>query len=218
MTPARPSGRARRRARPAATPVGSLFEEFERKVGEGALDLRGTVLALSHVPYGRPSRPTAEQVVVEWRGTCSTKHLLFQALVAERWPAYPTAIWHRVYRVTRGLAQERGWGPSVAEAVPTDGLVDVHTFAVLRIGRRDVRIDVTFPLADWDGRPDVPLACGEGEDVPGGDDPLATKARLVQNRCDPAVRERFLSALATRSPDATAPDLGLVRGLDIKST
>jgi hypothetical protein len=56
-------------------------------------------------------------------------------------------------------------------------------------------MDVTFPGPLWDGRSDMPLACGEGTDYPATDDPWALKAKLVEQHCDPAVREPFIESL-----------------------
>jgi len=41
----------------------------------------------------------------------------------------------------------------------------------------------------------MPLACGEGQDFPAGDDPAADKAALEASYCDPQVREPFIAAL-----------------------
>ena len=80
--------------------------------------------------------------------------------------------------------------------MPPDGLVDVHTYAVVTIDARATQVDVTFPLTAWDGVSDIPLACGDGADQPAGCDPLASKAALVKEHCDPAVREPFIAALS----------------------
>ncbi len=160
------------------------------------MTLVDVVLEISRIPYGRPRDRSARGVIAEGRGTCSTKHLLLAQIVAERWPELHPTLWHRVYRVTPALAEER-WGREVARAVPRGGLVDVHTFAVVTIDGRATRVDVTFPLAAWDGVADIPLACGDGEDHPAGADALASKARLVEEHCDPAVREPFIAALST---------------------
>jgi hypothetical protein len=161
----------------------------------GDLDLIGVALTISRIPYGRPSQLSPLGVVQEWKGTCSTKHVLLAAVVEEAWPAEQMALWHRPYLVTRELATAR-WGSRVATVVPPDGLLDVHTFATLARDDGPVSVDVTFPLGSWDGRSGIPLACGPGEDHPAGDDPLASKARLVQTYCDPGVREPFIAALA----------------------
>ena len=159
------------------------------------MPLVDVVLEISRIPYGRPSDRSARGVVAEGRGTCSTKHLLLAEMVDERWPELEPTLWHRVYRVTPELAEQR-WGTHVAHAVPADGLVDVHTYAVVTIDGRATQVDVTFPLTAWDGVSDIPLACGDGDDYPAGSDPLASKAVLVKEHCDPAVRELFIAALS----------------------
>lgn len=171
------------------TTLGDLFTE---RVGR-ELDLRGIVVAVSRIPYGRPSELTPEAVLNEWRGTCSTKHLLLRELSAERWPHRGLELWNRVYRVDRDLALKR-WGRSVADLVPAAGLVDVHMFATLRDPH--VVVDATFPVDDWDGTSDMTLWCGPGTDSEAGEDPLASKAQLVEMHCDPSVREPFIEALS----------------------
>ena len=153
------------------------------------------VLEISRIPYGRPTDRSARGVLAEGRGTCSTKHLLLAEIVDDRWPELEPTLWHRVYRVTPELAEQR-WGMQVAHVVPADGLVDVHTYAVVTIDGRATHVDVTFPLTAWDGFSDIPLACGDGDDYPAGSDPLASKAVLVKEHCDPAVREPFIAALS----------------------
>ena len=172
----------------------NLKRRLEQRCGND-LDLVGAVLAISRIPYGRPSMLTSAGVVDEWRGTCSTKHVLLSDLARESWPATDPRLWHRPYMVTPHLARER-WGDRIARAVPEDGLVDVHTYATLRIDGRRTRVDVTFALTAWDGRSDIPLACGDGKDHPAGDDPNVSKAELVRTHCDPFVREPFIAALA----------------------
>jgi hypothetical protein len=160
------------------------------------LELVDVVLDVSRIPYGRNHDRSAHGVITEGVGTCSTKHLLLAQIVDAHWPELHPTLWHRVYRVTPGLAAVR-WGTPVARVVPADGLVDVHTFAVVTVDGRATRVDVTFPLDAWDGVADIPLACGDGDDYPAGADALATKAVLVQQHCDPAVREPFIAALST---------------------
>lgn len=179
--------------------MSNLFEELAGRIG-GEPGLRDAVLAVSRIPYGRPSERTAEGVVREWRGTCSTKHLLLARLIGERWPEHRVELWHRPYTVTRDLARKR-WGEGVADAVPAEGLVDVHTFATVRIDGTDVPVDVTFPIDDWDGHSPLPLHCGPGTDVPAGADPLDSKAELVEEHCDPSVREPFIAALSREQGD-----------------
>jgi len=170
------------------------WAEFTTKAGTSDPTLREIVLAVSAIPYGRPSDLSAKGVLREWRGTCSTKHLLLLALVDQRWTnLHPTLI-HRVYKLTKSEALET-WGPDVAESVPIQGLVDVHTYMTATISNQATTIDVTFPVDEWDGQSSMAIWAQSGEDVPAGSDPLRTKADLVAQWCDPAVREPFIAAL-----------------------
>jgi hypothetical protein len=158
-------------------------------------DLRSTVLAVSRIPYGRLASPTADGVIHDWRGTCSTKHLLLRELLGERWPSMDVQLWHRVYRVTPELA-EAHLGPEVASTVPPDGLVDVHNYATVRLAGEPVVLDVTFPVADWDGKSPMEVASGPGEDQPAGRDLISEKRQLVAAYCDPAMREPFIATVS----------------------
>jgi hypothetical protein len=175
--------------------VRSLLAQLEERSGVGELNFADAVLAISRIPYGRPDERSPEGVLNEWRGTCSTKHLLLADIACERWPQTEPRVWHRVYRVTRELAANR-WGPRTALLVPLDGLVDVHTFAVVTLGTADIVVDATFPVHEWDGAHDMMLACGPGDDYPAGRDVLGSKAQLVDRWCDPALREPFIASLA----------------------
>lgn len=168
--------------------------------GASLLELVEAVRAL---PYGRPSDRTVEGMLREGRGTCSTKHLFLAGLLAERFPETDPTIIHRVYVLDRALVGEL-FGPDVAEVVPEAGLVDVHRYLTIKLGGERIVIDATFPGAPWNGRSSLPLACGKGSDYPAGDDPNAEKRELEAQRCDPAVREPFIAALARTSQPRVA--------------
>src|SRR4051812_3530872 len=121
--------------------------------------------------------------------------MLLAEIARERWPETQPRLWHRVYRVTRALAADQ-WGPRASNLVPHDGLVDVHTFAVVTLGPADLVVDATFPVTEWDGTHDMTLACGPGDDYLAGDDVLGSKALLVERWCDPTLREPFIASLA----------------------
>jgi hypothetical protein len=158
-------------------------------------DLRTTVLALSRIPYGRPDHLSASGVIRDWRGTCSTKHLLLRDLLAERWPSTNVQLWHRVYRLIPEFASAT-WGPEVASAIPLDGLIDVHNYATVRFVGDPIVVDVTFPVTDWDGTSPMKVVSGPGEDQHAGSDLIAEKQWLVATCCNPAKREPFISALS----------------------
>jgi hypothetical protein len=172
-----------------------LRAELAARSAHATTDLVAMVLAISRIPYGRPTSPSPEAVLREWRGTCSTKHLLLAEIMRESWPELDVQLRHRVYFVTKAFASER-WGPRLAEMIPEGGLVDVHTYATVRHGGVRLTLDVTFPLDDWDGATPIPLACADGVDHPVASDPLAEKARLVATYCNPEVREPFIAALS----------------------
>lgn len=160
------------------------------------------VEAVRTLPYGRPSDRTVEGMLRERRGTCSTKHLFLAQRLAERFPETEPQIVHRVYTLDRARAHEL-FGVQVAEAVPADGLVDVHRYITLTLNGQPVTLDVTFPGTAWDGRSSLPLACGPGQDYPVGDDPDMEKRALEQEYCHPTVREPFIAAL-TRADSLNA--------------
>ncbi len=174
-----------------------LYDELSVRAGAEIGDVATLAVAISRIPYGRPSDLSPHGVVADWRGTCSTKHLLFQAMAEVCEPAATVDLVHRVYRVSPDEAEVR-WGPVVGASVPPDGLVDVHTFARLggNASASPLTVDVTFPIAPWDGRTPLPIACNPGDDIPAGDDLLGEKAELVARHCDPAVREPFIAALS----------------------
>ena len=142
-----------------------------------------------------------------WRGTCSTKHALLMLVCRDLFPERRVELVHRVYRLRPSDARDL-FGDEVAAAVPPEGLVDVHTYATALVDGARIPIDVTFPLARrWNGSSPMVQWCGAGENHPGGANPLATKAMLVMERCDPEVREPFVAALtawAERRPIASA--------------
>jgi hypothetical protein len=197
----RNAGMQRSRTRFYLWVVGTLLDRLASKAGADETDFISVVVAISRIPYGRPSELTANGVLDDWRGTCSTKHLLLAEIAREGWPETALSLCHRVYRVTRGFAEHR-WGSRVAELVPDDGLMDVHTFALVHSGDRTLTVDVTFPISRWNGAHEMGLACGPGDDYPVGTDVLASKAELVERWCDPAVREPFIAALARASAES----------------
>jgi hypothetical protein len=162
------------------------------------LDLVEAVRAL---PYGRPSDRTVEGMLRERRGTCSTKHLFLAGVLTARFPETAPQIVHRVYTLDRARAQEL-FGAEVAEAVPEDGLVDVHRYITVMLNGRRVALDATFRGVAWDGHSSLPLACGPGADYPAEGDPDAEKRTLEEQHCDPTVREPFIAVL-------TRTDLGV---------
>ncbi|MEU8436998.1 hypothetical protein AB0F18_29670 [Streptomyces sp. NPDC029216] len=178
-----------------------MFETLINRMSlSRSASITDVVAAVHLMPYGRPKVRSAEGALAEWRGTCSTKHALLAALMAERWPETEPRLVHRVYRCTPGQAT-RSYGPQVAGAVPLEGLWDVHRYLTVGIGSRRITIDITFPTGpSWDGANSMRLACGPGTDhvVAVNADADAEKRALEEAWCDPAVREPFIAALASK--------------------
>jgi len=173
----------------------ALWNAFVRRAGlRASCSITKVVNAVKGIPYGRSSEATAEGVVREWRGTCSTKHALLSALISTRWPDTRVRLVHRVYEITPTEARCLH-GDMVAQSIPASGITDVHTYVVLSAPAGSVVVDVTFPGNPWDGVSDMPPACGRGFDVEPKSDPWTTKLALIRQYCDPATREPFIAAL-----------------------
>jgi orotate phosphoribosyltransferase len=182
----------------------SLFtaSELNRAVGDDPLvapdcSLVKLVEGVRALAYERPSERTVEAMLRERRGTCSTKHLFLAQALSERFPETNPQIVHRVYRLDRALAEQL-FGESVASVVPVDGLADVHRYLTITLDGQRITVDATCAGEPWDGQSSMPLVCGQGEDFPAGEAPDDDKRSLEDGHCDPAVRERFIAALATR--------------------
>jgi hypothetical protein len=99
----------------------SQFARFAARAGlPGGASVRQVVNAVQAIPYGRPGSRTAEGVIGEWKGTCSTKHALLAQPIRERGPDLPPGLVHRVYRVSRRSVIERH-GADATSAVPDGG-------------------------------------------------------------------------------------------------
>lgn len=177
-----------------------LFDKFAAQVGlPDNPSLRQLVNSVQAIPYGRPRSRTAEGVLEDWQGTCSTKHALLVQLIDELLPDARPHLVHRVYQADRAAVLERH-GTVAADAIPEGGLADVHRYLVIELNGRHVSLDITFPGdPPWDGFESMPLACGEGQDFPAGQDPDADKAALEAEYCDPQAREPFIAALSRAS-------------------
>lgn len=154
------------------------------------------VNAVAAMPYGRALGSAPADVLSAGRGTCSTKHYLLARALDEGWPQLNVTLWHRVYRLTPKQAASL-FGPQASDAVPSEGLVDVHTYLHVDPGTGPLVVDATFPLNQpWDGTSSMPLRCADGLDVAGGPSPVQTKQQLVRLHCDATVREPFIAWLA----------------------
>jgi len=74
----------------------------------------------------------------------------------------------------------------------------VHRYLTITRDGQRLTVDATLHGEPWDGRTSLPLVCGPGEDFPAGNTPEEDKRALEEQHRDPAVREPFIAALATR--------------------
>ena len=161
------------------------------------------------MPYRRASDRRPETIINEWRGTCSGKHYLLQALFAEL-----------------GLQSEIVACPSAEEVDPKDipesiqplyeaanrRFVDVHNYLLLAVpGGSQMIVDATFPLSARDSGLVVNEHFVMGQDqklaanpirtftMPPGRDPQEFKDELLQEYFTPAeleFREVVIEALS----------------------
>ena len=99
------------------------------------------VEAMRAMPYGLPSEPTVESMLLEARGTSAAKHLFLAQVLAQRFPVTEPMLVHRVYRLDRARALEL-FGQEIAEAVPGEGLIDVHRYLTIAVWGERVSLDV----------------------------------------------------------------------------
>lgn len=153
------------------------------------------VEAMRAMPYGLPSEPTVESMLLQARGTSASKHLFLAQVLEQRFAHTEPALVHRVYLLDRARARAL-LGPEIAETIPDEGLVDVHRYLTIVLDGRRIELDVTHSGEPWDGRSPLALACGPGRDRPASDDPDAELQALERERCDAVARAPFLAAIA----------------------
>lgn len=146
------------------------------------------------MPYARASSHDPHVVIEEWRGTCSTKHELLAALLAEA----------GLRSTIMACTQEVQWPaalplpPELADLFAAGRVVDLHNYLVVHAPAGDTIIDATWPLAlkrlglpanetlEWGTN--MPIACVPLQTwaVP-ADEPLETfKTALLRAQFTPA--------------------------------
>lgn len=193
------AAKRRRHSAPTTEATGVIVGQLRRSATlAGEPSVADVVAAVHRIPYGRPATRTISGVLAEWKGTCSTKHLLLVAVLLELWPGTQPQLVHRVYRILPPEAAQR-FGDDVAACVPLEGLVDVHRFCVIRVDDIEIAVDITFPgTPAWSGHSSMDVQCGEGDDYPVVGDPDIEKRTLETRFCEPTIREPFIAALARR--------------------
>lgn len=194
-----------------------LVPDFRRAAVARGLFPEGTPMRLDtafalvrDMPYRRTSRPSPETVIEEWRGTCSSKHLLLQALLEEL--GRDTILMVATHAFT---PENSPWlPPHLLAEVEREPVRDVHNFLRVEGEPGWFSVDATWPLAAaalglpanerWIEGRNMTIAADIEEvyDVPEGEDPAVVKERLVSRHAGPpgsasrTSRERFIEALA----------------------
>ncbi len=188
----------------------SLFED-------GAIiDAAQAFELVRDMPYERPSEPRPETVIEEWRGTCSSKHLLLSALLRElgRDNVVMTVLHEFTPRNSAWLP------PHLLAEVQREPVPDVHNFLMVEDEAGWFAVDATWPLAaralglevneEWRPGRNMAIAADVDEvyDTPDDEHPLDFKARVLEHHVGesgtPARerRERFIEELAAWLRDA----------------
>lgn len=173
------AGAARRGLRDEAAPLPDIPEVFA---------------LVRDMPYARASTHDPAGIVREWRGTCSTKHELLAALLAER------GIRSTMIACTQEIVPPPGAPPELLALMGGRPVVDVHNYLVVHPPQGDMVVDATWPTGAaglpvnpaWVWGEDQQVACTPLETwpVPEGESVADFKARLLRERYTPEELER----------------------------
>ncbi|MCD0159644.1 hypothetical protein [Deinococcus sp. 6GRE01] len=140
------------------------------------------------MPYARADTHEPAGIIAGWRGTCSTKHELLAALLAE------AGLRSTVMACTQEI---RPPADAPAELLALSGgqpVVDVHNYLVVHAPQGDMTVDATWPLAAaaaglpvnaaWEWGQDQVIACTPLDTwaVPEGESVAAFKDRVLRER------------------------------------
>lgn len=163
-----------------------------------APDLRPeTAFALVRdMPYARASTHQPSGIIAEWRGTCSTKHELLAALLAEH------GLESQIIACTQEIKLPDNADPELRALSGGQSVVDIHNYLVVDTPQGQMKVDATWPLragevglpvnAAWQWGQDMTLACTpiESWTVPEGQTVSDFKDRLLAERYSPEELER----------------------------
>lgn len=163
------------------------------------------------MPYQRASDRHPETTIAEWRGTCSGKHYLLQALFAE------LGLPSQVMACTSVTPIDPAEIPTFLRSLYEEAnrrFVDIHNYLLVTVpGNDEMVVDATWPLSARKSGMKVNENFIMGEDqqlaaepldtwpIPEGRDPQDFKNELLQEHFTPAeleFREVVIAALADR--------------------
>ncbi|MFC4453092.1 hypothetical protein [Deinococcus sonorensis] len=155
------------------------------------------------MPYARADTHEPAGIIGGWRGTCSTKHELLQALLLE-WGLQSRLIaCTQLIRLPPGADMD----PELKALAAGEPVVDVHNYLVVHTPHGDMTVDATWPLEaaafglptnpEWVWGQDMQIGCTplQSWDVPPEQTLTAFKDRLLAEQYTPAQlerRERFI--------------------------
>ena len=169
--------------------------------GDARVDAGGVFALIRDMPYQRASSREPEAIIREWRGTCSGKHYLLDALFRE--------MGHdsRVVMCTHNFTPENTahFPEPLRSEVSQGPLPDVHTYVRLHTEAGWMKVDATWPQSAralgmaindrFIPGVDMDVACSPIEvfDVPDGVDPQTFKEELIEVHCGSDMDRRPVS-------------------------
>ena len=179
------------------------------------LDAELVFTLVRDMPYQRASDRRPETTIAEWRGTCSGKHYLLQALFAE------LGLQSQIVACTSTESIDPARIPLSMQPLyeaANRRFVDVHNYLLVDIpGDGQMVVDATFPLSDRNSGMVVNETFVLGEDqqlaakpletflIPPGRDAQEFKEELLQEHFTPAeleFREIVIAFLAEKTTDS----------------
>ncbi|AZI43655.1 hypothetical protein EHF33_13595 [Deinococcus psychrotolerans] len=148
------------------------------------------------MPYARASTHEPAGIIGEWRGTCSTKHELLAALLAEH------GLESAIIACTQEIKLPDDADPDLRALSGGQSVVDIHNYLVVNTPQGQMKVDATWPLraaevglpvnAAWQWGEDMTLACIplESWTVPDSETVSGFKDRLLAERYSPEELER----------------------------
>lgn len=195
----------------------SLLEQESRRrnlLPAGAEITAASAFALVRdMPYQRASTREPAAIIEEWRGTCSGKHYLLDAIFRE------LGMDSRVIMCTHRFTRENtGHFPQdLKSLVSREPVPDVHTYIRLKTDVGWTNVDATWPSSAGPlGMPvnrtfapghDMTIACDPVDSyvVPTSDDPQSFKEQLIDEFCGESsrIRDEFIEGMSRWLSDAT---------------
>lgn len=174
---------------------------------QGLPDVPEMFVLVRDMTYSRPSARDFEVLIREWRGTCSGKHELLQALFKELGYRSTLIACTQEIQLPRGVKLP----PELLSYIAEGPVVDVHNYLILHISNGDMIVDATWPLATsalglptnerflWGENMQIACIPLEVFEIPENADPQAFKSALLREHYTPeqlARRENFITAVS----------------------